>query len=206
MYRKILITGFEPFGGESINPAWEAVKSLPEKTDGNTIYKLEVPTSFKRAAVVVKNGISTYHPDAVLCIGQAGKRASIAVEKVAINYCDASIPDNDGFCPKDQTIFSDGPAAYFATLPVQLIVAELYKQGIPATVSYSAGTYVCNFLFYSLMHMIASEFPSVRGGFIHVPYIPEQVVDKPDTTPSMSLSLIIKALECAVKVVEETSF
>ena len=148
---KILITGFNPFGGESTNPAFEAVKLLPDTIKEAQIIKLEIPTEFKRAGKVLQDGIETNKPDVVVCIGQAGGRSAITPEKVAINLMDGRIPDNAGYQPVDTPVREDGPTAYFASLPVKAMVETIREAGIPAFLSYSAGTYVCNFLMYELL-------------------------------------------------------
>lgn len=200
---KILITGFDPFGGESVNPAYEAVKLLPDEIGGAQIIKLEVPTVFAKAGSVLEAGIEAEHPDAVLCIGQAGGRSGMSVEKVAINFQDARIPDNENQQPIDEPIKSDGETAYFATVPVKAMVSNMRAHGIPAFVSYTAGTYVCNELMYTLLYLIDKKYPRMRGGFIHVPFAMEQTVDKPNGTASMSLETISKGLECAVVAIIE---
>ena len=171
---KILLTGFDPFDREKVNPAFEAVKLLPDTIAGAQIVKLEVPTQFVRAGEVLEAAMAEHKPDVVICVGQAGGRAAITPEKVAINLMDGRIPDNAGYQPVDVPIRADGPAAYFATLPVKAMVQRMQDAGIPAAVSYTAGTYVCNSLMYMLLSLIDRKFPSVRGGFIHVPYAMEQ--------------------------------
>ncbi|MCL2392010.1 MAG: pyroglutamyl-peptidase I [Oscillospiraceae bacterium] len=198
---KILISGFDPFGGEAINPAFEAVKLLPRKIGGADISIVEVPTVFRKCAEVLKAAIDEIKPDAVLCIGQAGGRSVISVEKVAINLQEARIADNEKNQPIGETIKEDGPAAYFATLPVKVMVNKIKEEKIPSSISYTAGTYVCNDIMYHLLYMIDKEYPNIRGGFIHVPFDTAQVLDKPDGTPSMPVATIAKALECAVKAI-----
>ena len=200
---KILITGFDPFGGETVNPAYEAVKLLPDTIAGAEIIKLEVPTRFHRAGAVLENAMQRHKPDAVICVGQAGGRAAITPEKVAINLMDGRIQDNAGYQPVDVPIRADGPAAYFATLPVKAMVQRMRDAGIPAAVSYTAGTYVCNYLLYTLLYLIDKKYPNVRGGFIHVPYAMEQVINKPLGTPSMDLHQIARGLEKAVEAIVE---
>lgn len=200
---KIMITGFDPFGGEPVNPAYEAVKLLPDEIGGAQIIKLEVPTVFGKAGEVLEANIKTEQPDAVICVGQAGGRSGMTVEKVAINFQDARIPDNDNQQPVDKPIKEDGETAYFATIPVKAIVAKMRENGIPAFISYTAGTYVCNDLMYTLLYLIDKKYPQMRGGFIHVPYAMEQTIDKPIGTASMALPVIAKALEYAVLAVIE---
>lgn len=196
---EILLTGFTPFGGESINPALEAVKLVSAPSPAVNIIPLEVPTSFCRSEETVISAIKKYRPDVVICVGQAGGRSAVTPERVAINIDDAGIPDNDGVQPVDTPIASDGPAAYFSTLPINSIVQAIRTAGIPAEVSNSAGTYVCNHLMYCVLHYAALNCPEMRAGFIHVPYIPEQTVGK--EAPSMPLEQIAAALEAAITTV-----
>ena len=198
---KILITGFEPFGGESVNPAYEAVKLLPDMAGDIQIVKMEIPTVFGEAGKVVETGILQHQPDAVICVGQAGRRADIGVERVAINLVEASIPDNVGNQPMDVKVQEDGDTAYFATIPVKAMVKNIKDHGIPASISYTAGTYVCNSVMYDLLYLIDRKYPSIRGGFIHVPYATEQGVGKPVGTATMELSTISKALLYALEAV-----
>ena len=198
---KILITGSDPFGGETVNPAYEAVKLLPDTIAGAEIIKLEVPTRFHRAGAVLEDAMQRHKPDAVICVGQAGGRAAITPEKVAINLMDGRIPDNAGYQPVDVPIREDGETAYFTCLPVKAMVQRMRDAGIPAAVSYTAGTYVCNYLLYTLLYLIDKKYPNVRGGFIHVPYAMEQVINKPLGTPSMDLRQIARGLETAVEAV-----
>ncbi len=196
---KILVTGFDPFGGESVNPAFEAVKLLPDEIAGAEIVKLEIPTVFTKSAEVVERAIEKERPDIVLSIGQAGGRSCMTVEKVAINLAEARIPDNDGEQPIGQALREDGDTAYFATVPVKAMVANMRKHGIPAHVSYTAGTFVCNSIMYHVLYLLDRKFPGVKGGFIHVPYESTQVVDKPNGTPFMPIDQIAKALEYAIE-------
>ena len=195
---KILVTAFEPFGGESVNPAHEAIKQLPDEITGAEIIKKEIPTVFIKAFSALEDTIEIEKPDIVICVGQAGGRFEIAVERVAINVDDARIPDNAGNQPVDQPIFEDGENAYFAKLPIKVMVKEIQKYGIPASVSNSAGTFVCNHLMYGLLYLIDRKYPNLYGGFIHIPFIPEQVVNKKNM-PSMALLDIVKGLEHAIK-------
>lgn len=198
---KLLITGFDPFGGATINPAYEAVKLLPDVIDGCDIIKLEVPTVFVQDGVAMKKAVEEHQPDIVLCVGQAGGRSNMTVEKIAVNLMDARIPDNRNQQPLDQTIAEDGENAYFAKLPVKAMVKAMKDAGIPASVSYSAGTYVCNDLMYRVLYLIDKKYPSMRGGFVHVPFLPEQVLEMPVGTASMSAETIAKALECGIKAI-----
>lgn len=194
---KILVTGFDPFGGEKINPAIEAVKRLPRSIHGAEIYQLEIPTVFHRSAAVMKAKIEEVKPDVILNVGQAGGRAGITVERVAINQDDARIPDNEGNQPIDEQIQKDGEAAYFSSLPIKAMVEAVKSSGIAASVSNSAGTFVCNHIMYQSLYLAHTCYKGVKAGFIHIPFLPEQVVDKP-TMPSMNLGDIVKGLTEAI--------
>ena len=196
---KVLVTGFDPFGGEKVNPAFEAVKLLPDTIAGTEIIKLEIPTVFTRSAVVVEEAIQKYQPDIVINVGQAGGRSCMTVEKVAINLAEARIPDNDGEQPFDQPIKEDGETAYFASIPVKAMVENMRSHGIPAHISYTAGTYVCNSIMYNVLYMIDKKYNGIRGGFIHVPFEGGQVVNKPNGPPFMSLEMISKGLEYSIE-------
>ena len=196
---KILATGFDPFGGESVNPAFEAVKLVPDTIAGAQIVKLEVPTVYARSAEVMEQTLQTEQPDMVICVGQAGGRSCVTVERVAINLAEARIPDNDGAQPVDQPLRADGPAAYFATVPVKAMVANIRSHNLPAFVSYTAGTFVCNSIMYHTLYLCERRFPGVRAGFIHVPYEPGQVTGKPEGTPSMPLETIAASLTYAIE-------
>ncbi len=196
---KVLITGFDPFGGATINPAFEAVKLLPDTIQEAEIIKIEIPTVFKKDGEVLEAAIKEHQPDIVLCVGQAGGRSGVTIEKVAINLMEARIPDNDGQQPLNQPIHEDGKNAYFATIPVKTMVNSVKAQNIPSSVSYTAGTFVCNDIMYRLLYLAEKEYPAMRGGFIHVPYLPEQVTELPEGTPSMSAGLISQALAAAIE-------
>ncbi len=198
---KVLITGFDPFGGETVNPAYEAVKLLPDTIAGAQIIKMEIPTVFARSGPAVEEGIQKYQPDVVINVGQAGGRSCVTIEKVAINLAEARIPDNDGDSPMDQPLQEDGDTAYFATIPVKAIVENVRSHGLPCHISYTAGTYVCNCVMYNVLYLTAKKYPNIRAGFIHVPYASEQVVNKPNGTPAMSLEAIAKSLEYAIEAV-----
>ena len=198
---KILVTGFTPFGGEQINPSWEAVKRLPERIGEMAITKREIPTEFDAACAALRAAMDELRPDAVLAVGQYGGANGIRVEHVAVNLRDARIADNAGAKPVDEPVVPGAPDAYFATLPTRRIVEKLREQDIPAQLSYSAGTFVCNNLLYYALHESAQKFPATRCGFVHVPYLPEQAKD--GSAPSMSLALMTKALEIAAEVIIE---
>jgi pyroglutamyl-peptidase len=194
----ILLTGFDPFGGEKLNPSWEAVRHLDQKAiEGHTIHTLQIPTVFDRSVEQLIDRIEKLDPALILCIGQAGGRSEITVERVAINLNDARIPDNEGNQPIDTEVVPGGPAAYFANLPVKAMVHEMNKRGIPASVSHTAGTFVCNHLFYGLMHYLAQSEKPRKGGFIHIPYLPEQAVHH-SGAPHMSLETIVRGLEAGI--------
>ena len=197
---KILVTGFDPFGGEAINPAGEAVKALPDRIKGAEIHKLEIPTVFHKSSDKVREAAKDIQPDVILAVGQAGGRYEITPERVAINIDDARIPDNEGNQPIDVPIQEDGENAYFTKLPVKAMVAAMKEAGIPASVSNTAGTFVCNHIMYQVLYMIDNEFPNMTGGFVHVPFIPEQVTDKPGK-PSMSLVDITKGLKAGIEAI-----
>ncbi len=200
--KKILITGFDPFGGESMNPAYEAVKLLPDEIQGVKIIKLEVPTVFGKSIAVLDEAMSEINPDVVINVGQAGNRFGVTPERVAINEDDARIKDNEGNQPIDKKIMEDGANAYFSTLPIKAMVEKMKEKGIPASVSNTAGTFVCNHLMYGLMYLIDSKYPNTRGGFIHVPFATEQVLDKP-TSPSLSIQQIADGLEASIEAIIE---
>lgn len=197
---KILITGFDPFGGEPVNPALEAVKLMKDEIAGAKIIKLEIPTVFRKSVEKIHEMMKAEQPDVVLSIGQAGGRFGVTPERVAINVDDARIKDNEGNQPVDTPIFTDGEAAYFSNLPVKAMVEAIKNKGLPSTLSNSAGTFVCNHVMYGVLYYIHKEFPNVRGGFIHVPFITDQVVTKPNVA-SMALADITEALESAVEVI-----
>ena len=195
---KVLITGFDPFGGESVNPALEAVKALPDTIAGAEIIKLEIPTVFRKSLEKIEENIIKHSPDIVISIGQAGGRFGVTPERVAINIDDARIEDNEKNQPIDITIFEDGETAYFTNLPIKAMVKEMQDGGIPASVSNTAGTFVCNHVMYGIMYMIDKKYPNIKGGFIHIPYMTSQVMDKKNT-PFMSLDEIVKGLELALE-------
>ena len=195
---KVLITGFDPFGGEKINPAWEAVKGIKDTIEGAKIIKLEIPTVFNKSIEKVKEAMELEKPDIVLCIGQAGGRYDITIERVAINVDDARIEDNEKNQPIDIPVFEDGENAYFSNLPIKAMVEEIKGQGIPASISNSAGTFVCNHIMYGVLYHINKTYKNMRGGFIHVPFINEQVLDKKNQ-PYMPVEHISKAIEAAIK-------
>ena len=199
---KVLITGFDPFGGEKINPALEAVQKLPNEISGAEVIKLEIPTVFRKALEKIEEAVQKHNPDIIISIGQARGRFGVTPERVAINMDDARIEDNEGNQPIDIAIFEDGENAYFSNLPIKAMVKEMQEGGIPSSVSNSAGTFVCNHVMYGVLYMIHKKYAGKKGGFIHVPYIPSQVVTKPNT-PAMSLDDIAKGLELCIKAAVE---
>ena len=194
---RILVTGFDPFGKETINPAWEAVKRLPDTIHETEIIKREIPTVRFASLKTIEEAIKEYNPDMILSVGQAGGRKDITVERIGINCDHYRITDNQGNKPQEEKIREDGPDAYFVTLPIQKMVAAIRKEGIPASISNTAGTFVCNHVIYGTRHLCATQYPDIASGFIHVPYLPEQVTDKPGV-PSMKLEDIITALQAAL--------
>ena len=197
---KILVSGFDPFGGEQINPAIESVKLLPDSIKGNEIIKIEIPTVIGKSVDKLKEKIKEVKPDVVISVGQAGGREDITVERVAINVDDCRIKDNEGNQPIDEKIAEDGPDAYLLTLPIKAMVENIKSANIPASVSNTAGTFICNHVAYGMAHVRATAYPNMRTGFIHIPFLPEQVLDKPHTA-SMNLDTIAKALEKAIEAV-----
>lgn len=197
---KILVTGFDPFGGEQTNPAIEAVKRLPEVIADAQIIKLEIPTVFGACAVVVQQAIQAEQPDVVLNIGQAGGRAALTPERVAINLDDGRMPDNAGNQPVDQPIQPTGAAAYFTQLPVKAMARAIRDVGLPSRVSTTAGTYVCNHIMYQVQYLRATVFPNLRAGFLHIPFLPSQVTNKPGQ-PSLSLQDDVRGITAAIEAI-----
>jgi len=195
---KIIVTGFDPFGGETINPSIECVKALPE-IEGVELIRLELPTVFKESAKRLNEVINDVKPDAVLSVGQAGGRPGITMERIAINVDDARIPDNISQQPIDEAIQLDGEAAYFTTLPIKRIVKAIREAGIPAEVSNSAGTFVCNHIMYQALFAATKADKPFKAGFMHIPFIPEQTTDK----PSLPLEESTKALQIAIETIRD---
>lgn len=200
---KILVTGFDPFGGEVINPAIETVKRLPDTISGAKVIKLEIPTVCHQSLRVIDEAIARYDPDVVLSVGQAGGRPDITVERVGINVDDCRIPDNAGNQIVDEPIYADGPAAYFVTVPIKAMVQRIRERNIPASVSNTAGTFVCNHVTYGVCHLLAVKYPGKRSGFIHIPFLPQQAVDKKNM-PSMSQDMMVEAITAAIEAVVDT--
>ena len=196
---KILVTGFDPFGGQEVNPAIEAVKMLEDEIEGARIIKIQIPTVFHKSKDIVEKKLREIKPDVILSIGQAGGRNAISIERVAINIDDARIKDNEGNQPIDQVIQTDGSPAYFSNLPIKAMVDEIKKENIPASISNSAGTFVCNHIMYQNLYL-AEKYGNIKAGFIHVPFLPNQVLE--DTSKgSMSLDNIVKGLSAAIRAI-----
>ena len=203
---KILVTGFDPFGGEKINPALETIKRLPDTILGAQIIKLEIPTVVGKSLAKIKETVEKENPDAVLSIGQAGGRSEITVERVGINIDDCRIPDNEGNQPIDEPVVKGGPAAYFVTVPIKAIVENIKAHNIPASISNTAGTFICNHVCYGVAHLAAQRTAAgkpMKSGFIHIPFLPEQVIGKPALTPSMSLETIVSGITHALEAIVE---
>ena len=197
--RRILVTGFDPFGGQAINPSWIAVQALDGlEFDGYRVSAAQLPTQFGHSLVALDELIAAHRPSLVVCTGQAGGRSAISLERVAINVNDARIPDNLGLQPIDTAVIEGGPVGYFTTLPIKAMLAAMLEQGIRAEVSQTAGTFVCNHVFYGLMHKLATDpaCEGVRGGLVHVPWLPQQ--GHPSMTPEQVSMGLEVALRCAV--------
>ena len=197
---KILLTGFDPFGGESINPSWEVVRRIPRKIKDAEIKGIQIPTVFQKSFEVLKKEVESFNPDVVICVGQAGGRQGITPERIAINIDDARIADNEENQPIDFPIQEDGDSAYFSTLPIKAMVDKMIALGYPASVSNSAGTFVCNHIMYQILYFAAKFQPTLKAGFIHVPFLPEQVKEK-NQYPSMNLEEMVQALTLCIETV-----
>ncbi|MCL3862009.1 pyroglutamyl-peptidase I [Actinotalea sp. K2] len=192
----VLVTAFEPFDGQSTNASWSAVEGLAHGWSGPArVVVLRLPVSFEGAPAALRAAVVEHRPALVLCVGEAGGRRAVGVERVAVNLVDAPIADNDGNLPVDRAVVEGGPTAYFSTLPVKACVARILAAGVPAEVSGTAGTYVCNAVFYALMDLLAAA-PDVRGGFVHVPRTPAQV---PTDGPSLATQAATRALDLVVR-------
>ncbi|MCH4266484.1 MAG: pyroglutamyl-peptidase I [Solobacterium sp.] len=201
---KILVTGFDPFGGEKVNPAIESVKLLPDTIAGAEIIKLEIPTVIYKSLNKIEEKIKEVNPDVIICVGQAGGRPDITVERTGVNVNDCRIPDNEGNQPTDEKVFADGPDGYFATLPIKAMVAKIQEAGIPASVSDTAGTFICNHVLYGTRYLVEHKYPGKKSGFIHIPYMTSQCVGKRNM-PSMNLDDIVKGLTAAIEAVVENA-
>ncbi len=201
MTTTILLTGFEPFGGESVNPSWEIARALDGwACEGRTVRAVQLPCAFGDALRVLDDALAAHRPELVVCLGQAGGRTEISLERAALNVDDARIPDNLGHQPIDAAVVPDGPAAYFSTLPIKALARDLRDAGVAAAVSNTAGTFVCNHVFYALMHRLATvpALAHARGGFVHVPYTPEQVAHRPGV-PAMVLATQVEGIRQALR-------
>ena len=194
---KILLTGFEPFGGEKINPSWEAVRGVGEEIPGAAIERLCLPVEWRRGQEMLSQAIERLRPDCVLMTGQAGGCAGVSIERVAINLCETGIADNAGEQKCGEAVEPDGPTAYFATYPYREMLAALRAAKIPASFSFSAGAYLCNCVMYRALHLQATAYPKMAAGFLHLPYLPEQTQDK----PSMPLETMVRALEACLSAI-----
>jgi pyroglutamyl-peptidase len=200
---KALVTGFEPFGGERVNPSQEAVRRLPARLGGLEVATQILPAAYAPSLGLLFLAIAREQPDIVLCTGEAGSRLDLTPERVAINVQDARIRDNDGDQPIDTAVVAGGPAAYFTTLPIKAAVHAMREAGLPASVSNTAGTFVCNHVFYGLMHYAATHGSRFRGGFMHLPYLPEQAAHHPKA-PSMALDCLVRGIEIVLAVTAAT--
>ena len=192
----ILVTGFEPFGGEAINPSWEAVRRIP-RLPGVTYKRMRLPVEWGRGQALLEQAVRDLRPDCVLLCGQAGGRSGVSIERVAINLMETSAPDNAGVSHMGDPVQAHGPDAYFATYPYRAMLAALKAADVPAAYSYSAGAYLCNCVMYRALHLAATELPGMQAGFIHLPYLPEQTTDR----PSLPLETQVKALELCLTAI-----
>ena len=196
---RVLLTGFEPFGGESVNPSWEIARTLDGwHCEGHVVHGVRLSCVFGEAMRELDAALARHAPALVVCLGQAGGRPEISIERVAINVDDARIPDNRGRQPVDDAVVAGGPAAYFSTLPIKALAHDLRAAGVAASVSNTAGTFVCNHVFYALMHRLATvpALARTRGGFVHVPYTPEQVAGR--DVPAMALAMQVEGIREAL--------
>jgi pyroglutamyl-peptidase len=200
---KLLITGFEPFGEDTVNPSYEVIRGISDKFKNDHIEIMQVPVVFRQSVEVVVEKIDELNPDVVLMFGQAGGRYDITIERIAINIDDAKIPDNSGMQPIDETIDAEGGAAYFATIPIKAITEGIKAVNVPASISNSAGTYVCNHLMYGVLRHIDKSKLNIKAGFIHIPFLMEQTLNRPNT-PAMDLNTMIRAAEKAIEVIITT--
>jgi pyroglutamyl-peptidase len=200
---RVLITGFEPFGGESVNPSWQAVELVAAAPpDGLFVTAVQLPCVFGESLTALRAAVDRARPELVVCVGQAGGRPGVTVERVAVNVDDARIPDNAGAQPIDEPVVPGGPAAYFSSLPVKACVAAMRAAGVPTALSNTAGTFVCNHVAYGLAHLLATEHPGVRGGFVHVPWAPAQVPD--GTAPSLPAETVATGLRALLLAAAST--
>ena len=200
---RVLLTGFDPFGGESVNPSYEAAR-LVRAPAGVELTVAEIPTVFGESLSILNKELRSSRPDAVLLLGQAAGRRALTPERIAVNCEDARIPDNAGCAPQDVPVIPGAPAAYFSTLPIRRMTEAIRAAGVPAEISNTAGTFVCNALMFGLLHTLATEYPGVRGGFLHVPCIPEQAGRMPEGTFTLPLPEIARGLEAAIRAIAES--
>lgn len=201
---RVLVTGFEPFGGESVNPSWQAAEAVAaDPPEGLSLTAVQLPCVFGESIAALRTAVAETAPDLVLCLGQAGGRPGVTVERVAVNVDDARIPDNAGAQPIDEPVVPGGPAAYFSSLPVKACVAAMREAGVPAALSNTAGTFVCNHVAYGLAHLLATELPHVRGGFVHVPWSPEQVTD--GTAPALAVETVASGIRSLLRTAASTT-
>lgn len=198
---KILVTGFDPFGGESVNPSWMAVEKLTDTVPGAEIVKKSLPVVWFKALDLLESYIEELKPDVVVMCGQAGGADSMRIERVGINLCEARIADNDGVKLVGDPILKDGPTAYFSTFPYRAMFAAVEEAGIAVRHSFSAGAYLCNHVLYGALHLAETKYPGMKAGFIHVPFLPEQTEGKPEGTPSMPLETIARAIQIMVETI-----
>ena len=194
--RVVLVSGFEPFGGERTNPSWDVAARLPREIAGLRVETTRVPCEFRRSIEVLAEAIDRHRPELVIMLGQAGGRSRIGVERVAINVDDARIADNAGAQPLDEAIAPNGPPAYFSSLPVKAMVGAIRAAGVPAELSNTAGTYVCNHVMYGVLHFLAASGRKARAGFVHLPYAEEQVVE--GTSPGMAIESMVKGIVAGI--------
>ena len=200
---KLLLTGFEPFGGSTVNPSQQIVQTLTQRHFAAVeLCTAILPVDYAAGPAAALSAIQAQQPDAVLCLGQAARRPALSIERVAVNLLDFAIPDNAGIRAVDEPAVADGPAAYFATLPVRRILAAVQAFHVPCELSLSAGAFLCNQVFYAVLHYLALNRPTVPAGFIHVPSLPEQVISKP--APSMSLDTMVMGVYAAIVAIGET--
>ncbi|HEY8905933.1 MAG TPA: pyroglutamyl-peptidase I [Rhodoferax sp.] len=200
---RILLTGFEPFERDTVNPSWEVARALDGSLcNAATVHAVQLPCVFGRAVEQLEQALHQWQPQLVLALGLAGGRSEVSLERVAINVDDARVTDNAGQQPIDTAVVSGAPAAYFSTLPIKAIVRDLHAAGLPSAVSNTAGTFVCNHVFYALMHRLSEPaWADIRGGFIHLPYLPEQAAYHPGA-PSMALATQVQALQVIMRTAQ----